>query len=98
MKIRLTLKACEADVHFAYAYFTLDCGRGEIEGVSCGEHPEVFRVPEGFLYEWYRTYDPDRTIVGTADSLLIAPDDTAVTSRSVPLPFPASLSPPQTIQ
>ena len=86
LKIRLTLKACEADVHFAYAYFTLDCGRGEIEGVSCGEHPEVFRVPEGFLYEWYRTYDLDRTIVGTADSLLIAPDDTA--SYSVDLIFP----------
>lgn len=86
LKIRITLRSCGADYHFAYAYFTLDCGRGEIEGVSCGEHPEVFRVPEGFLYEWYRTYDPDRTIVGTADSLLIAPDDTA--SYSVDLIFP----------
>ena len=76
LKIRYTLKACGADFHFAYAYFTLDCDNGEIDGISCGEHPEVFRVPEGFLYRWYELKNPDVT-VGTADTLAIAPDDTA---------------------
>ena len=83
--IRITLKACEVDYHFAYAYFTLDCGKGEIEGVSCGKHPEAFHVPEGFMYRWYEEKNPEVTI-STADSLLIAPDDTV--NYAVDLIFP----------
>ena len=76
LKIRYTLKACAADTHFAYAYFTLDCDDGEVDGISCGEHPEVFRVPKGFLYRWYELKNPGVT-VGTADTLAIDPNDTA---------------------
>lgn len=85
LKIRLSLMACEANVHFAYAYFVMDCDKGEIQGVTCGEHPEVLRVPKGFLYRWYKTNDPN-TVVGTTDSLVIAPNDTS--HYSVDMIFP----------
>lgn len=85
-KIRLTLKPCGANYHFAYAYFTLDCDKGEIEGVSCGEHPDTLSVPEGFIYEWYKTHDETRTVVCDKNFLEIMPDDTS--SYSVDLIFP----------
>lgn len=85
LNIRITLKACGANFHFAYAYFILDCDKGEVTGISCGEHPNVFRVPEGFLYRWYQLKDPTVTI-GTADSLVIQPADTA--KYGVDLIFP----------
>lgn len=80
LKIKITMKACAADVHFAYAYFVLECSKGEIDGIACGEHPEVFRVPKGFKYKWYKTTDPDRVTLSTADTLEIAPTDTATYS------------------
>ncbi len=85
LRIRYTLKACGANFHFAYAYFTLDCDDGDVDGITCGEHPEVFRVPEGFLYRWYRMSDPGTT-VGTEDTLAIEPNDTA--TYGVDLIFP----------
>lgn len=57
ISIRITLHACVADVHFAYAYFTLDCSDGDLEGVSCDEIPTHFTAPEGFDYLWYRMSD-----------------------------------------
>lgn len=85
LRIRYTLKACGADFHFAYAYLMLDCGKSEIEGISCGEHPNVFRVPEGFLYRWYELKKPEKTVC-TLDSLVIQPTDTA--KYGVDLIFP----------
>lgn len=85
IKIRFTLKPCGANIHFAYAYVVLDCDKGEIDGVSCGEHPEMFRVPEGFYYRWYKTSEPEK-IIGTENTFAIAPDDTA--HYSVDLIFP----------
>lgn len=57
VKIRLTLYACAANFHFGYAYFVLDCSRGDIEGMSCGVIPTKFTVSEGFDYRWYRMLD-----------------------------------------
>lgn len=85
-KIRITLKACGFDVHFAYAYFTLDCDKSEVEGISCGEHPNTLKVPEGFLYEWYKTHDPDKTTVCDKNIFVVQPEDTC--SYTVNLIYP----------
>ena len=58
IKIRVTIYACSANYHFAYAYFTLGCGSGKIQGLSCGVKPDKFTVDEGFNYKWYHKYDP----------------------------------------
>lgn len=79
LRIRVTLKACAADVHFAYAYFVMDCSKAEISGVACGEKSEVFRVPKGFKYRWYKTSKPD-LICSTADTMAVLPTDTATYS------------------
>lgn len=79
IKIRITMLPCGANVHFAYGYFVLDCGKAEISGISCGDHPNSFTVPDGFVYEWYRTReaaDPDREIVCRNDTMVVAADDT----------------------
>lgn len=54
VKIKLTLYACSADFHFGYAYFVLDCSKGDIEGMSCGKVPTQFTVSDGFNYKWYK--------------------------------------------
>lgn len=85
LKIKYTLKACIADFHFAYAYFVLDCDKGEVDGITCGEHPETFSVPEGFMYRWYEEKNPEKTL-GETNRLAIQHDDTA--RYAVDLIFP----------
>lgn len=90
LKIRITMKPCGADFHFGYAYFVLDCDKGEISGVTCGEHPNRFVVPEGFVYEWYKTNDPDREVVGHDYFYDVDASDTA--DYSVDIIFPEDSS------
>lgn len=65
IQIRLTTKDCANTEHFGYAYFALECSRGDMEGIHCGEKPDHFTVEEGFNYRWYRKYDNPRVILGT---------------------------------
>ena len=90
IKIRITLRACVMNYHFAYAYFVLDCDDGKIDGVACGEHPDTLSVPEGFYYHWYKTYDPIGAKVSDENFISIAPDDTS--TYSVRLIFPEDSS------
>ena len=57
IQIRITTKDCSEGQHFGYAYFTLACSRGIIEGTHCGRRPDSLTVDEGFYYRWYRAED-----------------------------------------
>ena len=76
VKIKLTLYACSADFHFGYAYFTLDCTKGDIEGLSCGETPDHFTAPAGFDYKWYKANDPTMTEISNEQTYIPALGDT----------------------
>lgn len=65
IKIRLSTKDCRNTEHFGYAYFALECSRGDMEGIHCGQKPDHFTVEDGFYYRWYRKYDNPRVILGT---------------------------------
>lgn len=86
VKIRLTLYACSADFHFGYAYFTLDCSKGDIEGMSCGVVPDSFTVSDGFDYKWYKVSDPTKTAVCTTRTFVPEVGDTC--SYYVDLMYP----------
>lgn len=79
VKIRLTTYDCSQSGHYGYAYFTLDCSSGEMQGVTCGEKPRVLTVDEGFQYRWYKPYNPTEPFYegqnATARELYIAPTD-----------------------
>lgn len=65
MKVILTAYGCTADVHYGYAYFTLNClrGDGNIEGIQCGNTPtNEFIAPDGFDYRWYKLSNPNNTL------------------------------------
>lgn len=64
IQIRLTTKDCANTEHFGYAYFAMECSRGDMEGIHCGAKPDHFTVEEGFRYRWYRKYDEPRVILG----------------------------------
>ncbi|MGN0186267.1 MAG: hypothetical protein ACI392_00775 [Paludibacteraceae bacterium] len=71
----LTVYGCTAEVHYGYAYFTLNCTHGMIEGINCGDYPTTqFKAPEGFLYRWYAVDNPSVTL-GTDAVFDVAPDD-----------------------
>lgn len=60
LRVILTVYGCTAEVHYGYAYFTLDCTTGGIGGINCGDTPtNEFIAPEGFDYQWYLPSDPD---------------------------------------
>ena len=86
VKIRLTLNACEADYHFAYGYFVLDCTEGEVGGMSCTEKADTLFVPEGFDYLWYVQGDKSKTPVSRERMFVPAEDD--MTSYAVDLIYP----------
>lgn len=65
IQIRITTKDCSEGAHYGYAYFTLSCSRGVIEGTHCGMKPDSFVVDEGFYYRWYRKYDEPRIVLNT---------------------------------
>ena len=76
VKIRLTIQSCYFDWHFAYCYFAIDCSKGDIEGMSCGEIPNQFEVSEGFDYKWYRQNDSSETSVCDKNVFVPEPGDT----------------------
>ncbi len=86
VKIRLTLNACDADYHFAYGYFVLDCTEGEVGGMSCTEKADTLFVPEGFDYLWYVQGDNTKTPVSTERFFVPAEDD--INSYAVDLIYP----------
>lgn len=62
-RVVLTVYGCSAEIHYGYAYFTLSCTSGEIEGISCGDEPtEKFEAPEGFEYRWYKRSEPGKVL------------------------------------
>lgn len=62
LTIRLTATRCSYDTHTAYAYFTIGCRGGQLEGMACGDYAtDHFEAPEGFFYRWYKESDPNKT-------------------------------------
>lgn len=86
VRIVLTLNACEADYHFAYGYFALDCTEGEVGGMSCTEKADTLFVPDGFNYLWYVKGDQTKTPVSTERFFVPAEND--VNSYVVELIYP----------
>lgn len=78
IKIRLTTYDCSQGGHYGYAYFSLQCAAGKIEGATCGDNAaETLYAPEGFTYEWFREDNPG-VILSTERSLVPAMDDESV--------------------
>ena len=78
LTIRLTSSRCVFDTHFGYAYFTLNCRSGGLQGIACGDFStDHFTAPSGFDYEWYKLSNPNNIL--SYDSVLhISNRDTAV--------------------
>ena len=76
LQINLTSYDCSQSGHYGYAYFTLGCSSGKIEGLGCGESPtSAFQGPEGFDYRWYLPSNPD-SILSTEKDFVVTQDDT----------------------
>ena len=53
LTFRFTTKDCQPAGHYGYAYFTIGCRSGDLEGIACGDfETDHFNAPEGFNYEW----------------------------------------------
>ena len=63
IQVRITAKDCSEGAHYGYAYFTLACSPGTMEGIHCGMKPDHFTVDEGFFYRWYRKWDDPQVIL-----------------------------------
>ena len=75
IRILLTVYGCTQSYHYAYAYFTLNCASGRIEGINCGDNPtNEFIAPPGFDYRWYLASDPNNTL-STKDTFPVEYDD-----------------------
>ena len=76
LTIRLTSSRCVYDTHFGYAYFTLNCRSGGLQGVACGDfETDHFTAPSGFDYEWYDPANPG-VILSTDSVFHISNNDT----------------------
>ncbi|MCQ2333378.1 MAG: hypothetical protein MJZ88_02050 [Paludibacteraceae bacterium] len=75
IKVQLTTSDCTQGGHFGYAYFTLGCESGELQGMTCGESNTTFTAPDDFRYRWYREDDPDNTL-SREQTFHIEPNDT----------------------
>lgn len=74
LKIRLTTYDCNQGGHFGYAYFTIGCTVGTLEGMNCGDYPtNEFIAPEGFLYRWYT--ETDTKTIWTERIMSVDPSD-----------------------
>lgn len=63
VKVIITALGCTAEIHYGYAYFTLTCSTGQIQGLQCGWTPtNEFIAPDGFNYRWYLVDNPDHTL------------------------------------
>lgn len=79
LTIRLTAYSCTATIHIGYAYFTINCRGGDLQGIACGDFStDHFEAPEGFNYRWYRADDPTKTVLSTDQVFNIAPNDPSV--------------------
>ena len=77
--LRLTSARCSYNTHPAYAYFTLNCRGGDLQGVACGDFStDHFEAPAGFNYKWYRDDDPTKQTLSTSQRFDIDPDDPTV--------------------
>lgn len=77
LKIEMTTYDCVLGGHFGYAYFTLGCSEGKIEGLSCGGSlsQNGFKAPDGFKYRWYLPEKPD-SIICTEQYFMVDQQDT----------------------
>ena len=74
--IKLTTYDCSLGGHYGYAYFTLGCSDGKIQGLSCGNSSNnAFKGPDGFKYRWYLPSDPEKTL-STEQSFAVETNDT----------------------
>ena len=63
VKVKITAIGCTAEIHYGYAYFTLTCTSGQLQGLQCGWTPtNEFIAPEGFNYRWYKESMPSETL------------------------------------
>lgn len=63
VKVKVTSIGCTATIHYGYAYFTLTCTSGQLQGLQCGWTPtNEFIAPEGFNYRWYKESMPSETL------------------------------------
>ena len=63
VRVKVTAIGCTASIHYGYAYFTLSCTSGQIQGLQCGWTPtNEFIAPEGFNYRWYKKYASYETL------------------------------------
>lgn len=78
LKIKLATYDCDASGHFGYAYFTLGCSSGKIQGLSCGDSPENgFKGPDGFKYRWYLPDNPEKIL--STDQVYTVPSSDTLT-------------------
>lgn len=76
VKVLITVLGCEMTAHYGYAYFTLTCTSGQIQGMHCGWEPtNQFIAPEGFNYRWYKVTEPKVTL-GTSNIMDVDYKDT----------------------
>ncbi len=76
VKVLITVLGCEMSAHYGYAYFTLTCTSGQIQGMHCGWEPtNQFIAPEGFNYRWYKVSEPKVTL-GTSNIMDVDYKDT----------------------
>jgi hypothetical protein len=79
LTIRLTAYSCTATIHIGYAYFTVNCRGGDLQGIACGDFStDHFEAPEGFNYRWYRADDPTKTVLSTDQVFNIPSNDPSV--------------------
>ncbi len=63
VKIRLITQGCTLGAHYGYAYFTLGCASGTIQGMSCGASPTMdLKAPDGFNYAWFLSDNMNDTL------------------------------------
>ncbi|MCQ2341621.1 MAG: fibronectin type III domain-containing protein [Paludibacteraceae bacterium] len=78
LKIRLSAYDCTYSAHFGYAYFTLNCQGGDLQGIACGDFDtDHFDAPDGFNYRWYKASEPNKTL-STAQRFDIDRQDTTI--------------------
>ena len=54
---RLTTLDCTQSGHCGYAYFTLGCSDGQLQGMKCDAINPEFMAPDGFVYRWIYAYN-----------------------------------------
>ena len=76
VKVKVTAIGCTASIHYGYAYFTLTCTSGKLQGIQCGWTPtNEFIAPAGFNYRWYKESFPSETL-GRSDTFKVDYRDT----------------------